>query len=317
MVLDLVLAGVGLVILLLAGDVLVRGAVALSLRLGIPVLIVSLTVVSFGTSAPELLISIQAALDGVPGIAVGNVVGSNIANVLMVLGVPALIASMNPGNCDCARSYFQMLAASVVLIALCFFGPLHFWQAAVLLVLFGLMLTDMFIQGRNGDEELLEEFETSPGMPVWKMSALIIAGLIGLPVGAQLLIDGAVGVSRTLGVSEEVIGLTMVAIGTSLPELATTTMAAIRRQADVAIGNVIGSNLFNILGILGVASLFGPIPIDPAFLTRDLWVMLACALVLAPFVLGGWRIGKRWGVAFLALYAIYIFALFAQGGVTA
>jgi cation:H+ antiporter len=274
-------------------------------------------VVSFGTSAPELLISIQAALDGVPGIAVGNVVGSNIANVLMVLGVPALIASMNPGNCDCARSYFQMLAASVVLIALCFFGPLHFWQAAVLLVLFGLMLTDMFIQGRNGDEELLEEFETSPGMPVWKMSALIIAGLIGLPVGAQFLIDGAVGVSRTLGVSEEVIGLTMVAIGTSLPELATTTMAAIRRQADVAIGNVIGSNLFNILGILGVASLFGPIPIDPAFLTRDLWVMLACALVLAPFVLGGWRIGKRWGVAFLALYAIYIFALFAQGGVTA
>ena len=317
MVLDLALAGVGLVILLLAGDVLVRGAVALSLRLGIPVLIVSLTVVSFGTSAPELLISIQAALDGVPGIAVGNVVGSNIANVLMVLGVPALIASMNPGNCDCARSYYQMLAASVVLIALCFFGPLHFWQAAVLLVLFGLMLTDMFIQGRNGGEELPEEFETSPGMPVWKMSALIIAGLIGLPVGAQFLIDGAVGVSRTLGVSEEVIGLTMVAIGTSLPELATTTMAAIRRQADVAIGNVIGSNLFNILGILGVASLFGPIPIDPAFLTRDLWVMLACALVLAPFVLGGWRIGKRWGVAFLALYAIYIFALFAQGGVTA
>ena len=317
MILDLALAGVGLVILLLAGDVLVRGAVALSLRLGIPVLIVSLTVVSFGTSAPELLISIQAALDGVPGIAVGNVVGSNIANVLMVLGVPALIASMNPGNCDCARSYFQMLAASVVLIALCFFGPLHFWQAAVLLVLFGLMLTDMFIEGRNGGEELPEEFETSPGMPVWKMSALIIAGLIGLPVGAQFLIDGAVGVSRTLGVSEEVIGLTMVAIGTSLPELATTTMAAIRRQADVAIGNVIGSNLFNILGILGVASLFGPIPIDPAFLTRDLWVMLACALVLAPFVLGGWRIGKRWGVAFLALYAIYIFALFAQGGVTA
>jgi len=317
LVFDLFLAGVGLVILLLAGDVLVRGAVALSLRLGIPVLIVSLTVVSFGTSAPELLISIQAALDGVPGIAVGNVVGSNIANVLMVLGVPALIASMNPGNCDCARSYYQMLAASIVLIALCFFGPLHFWQAAVLLVLFGLMLTDMFIQGRNGGEELPEEFETSPGMPVWKMSALIIAGLIGLPVGAQFLIDGAVGVSRTLGVSEEVIGLTMVAIGTSLPELATTTMAAIRRQADVAIGNVIGSNLFNILGILGVASLFGPIPIDPAFLTRDLWVMLACALVLAPFVLGGWRIGKRWGVAFLALYAIYIFALFAQGGVTA
>jgi len=317
LVLDLLLAGFGLVLLLLAGDALVRGAVALSLRLGIPVLIVSLTVVSFGTSAPELLISIQAALDGVPGIAVGNVVGSNTANVLMVLGVPALIASMSPEGCDCRRSYFQMLAASAVLIVLCFFGPLHFWQAAVLLVLFGLMLTDAFVQGRNGGEDLPEEFEAAPGMPVWKMAALIVAGLIGLPVGAQFLIDGAVGVSRTLGVSEEVIGLTMVAIGTSLPELATTTMAAIRRQADVAIGNVIGSNLFNILGILGVASLFGPIPIDPAFLTRDLWVMLACSLLLAPFVLGGRRIGKRWGVMFLGLYAVYIYALFAQGGVTA
>jgi len=316
LVLDLVLAGVGLVILLLAGDVLVRGAVALSLRLGIPVLIVSLTVVSFGTSAPELLISIQAALDGVPGIAVGNVVGSNIANVLMVLGVPALIASMSPGHSS-KRSYYQMLFASLVLVAVCFFGPLHFWQAAVLLGLFGVMLADAFAQGRNGDDALPDELDVSPGMPVWKMAALIVAGLIGLPVGAQLLIDGAVGVSRTLGVSEEVIGLTMVAIGTSLPELATTFTAALRRQTDVAIGNVIGSNLFNILGILGVASLFGPIPIDPAFLTRDLWVMLACALVLAPFVLGGWRIGKRWGVAFLALYAIYIFALFAQGGVTA
>jgi cation:H+ antiporter len=316
-VLDLAFAALGLVILLLSGDSLVRGAVALSLRLGIPVLIVSLTVVSFGTSAPELLISIQAALDGVPGIAVGNVVGSNIANVLMVLGVPALIASMDPKGCDCARSYYQMLAASVVLIALCFLGPLHFWHAAVLLALFALMLADAFAQGRNGGENLPEEFDASPGMPVWKMAAFIVVGLIGLPVGAQLLIDGAVGVSRELGVSEEVIGLTMVAIGTSLPELATTLMAAIRRQADVAIGNVIGSNLFNILGILGVASLFGPIPIDAAFLTRDLWVMLACALVLAPIVLGGRRIGKRWGIAFLGLYAVYIFTLFAQGGVSA
>ncbi len=314
MALDLALAAAGLVLLLLAGDSLVRGAVALALRLGIPVLIVSLTVVSFGTSAPELLISIQAALDGVPGIAVGNVVGSNIANVLMVLGVPALFASIHTKNCECDRSYYQMLAASVVLIGLCYLGPLHFWHAAILLSLFGLMLADAFVQGRNGDGELPEEFEASPGMPVWKMAAFIVAGLIGLPIGAQLLIDGAVGVSRTLGVSEEVIGLTMVAIGTSLPELATTLMAAIRRQTDVAIGNVIGSNLFNILGILGVASLFGPIPIDRAFLTRDLWVMLACALILAPFVLGGLRIGKRWGIAFLTLYAVYIVALFAQGG---
>ncbi len=310
---DLLFALLGLVILLAAGDALVRGAVALALRLGIPVLIVGLTVVSFGTSAPELLISVQAALAGAPGIAVGNVVGSNIANVLLVLGLPALIAPIEPDGSDCQRSYMQMLGTSVVLIALCFLGPLHFWQAAVLLTLFGLMLLDAFRQGRSGAPEP-EGLDTTPNAPVWRLVALIAVGLVGLPIGAQLLIDGAVGLSRALGVSEEVIGLTMVAVGTSLPELATTFTAALRRQTDVALGNVIGSNLFNILGILGVASLFGPIPVDAAFLTRDLWVMLAAALVLAPFVLRGARITWVWGLVFLAGYAGYTVLLFLQGG---
>lgn len=315
---DVLYALIGLAILLLAGDALVRGAVALSLRLGIPTFIVGLTVVSFGTSAPELLISIQAALAGAPGIAVGNVVGSNIANVLLVLGLPALFATLDPSASDCRRSYFQMIGASLVLIVLAFAGPLHFWHAGVLLVLFALMLGDAIREGRNGPVAALDEITSiSPGMPVWKMAAFVVVGLVGLPIGADLLINGAVGISRALGISEEVIGLTMVAVGTSLPELATTLMAALRREADVAIGNVIGSNLFNILSILGIASLFGPIPIDPAFLTRDLWVMLAAAVLLAPFVLRGWKIGKRWGVAFLLIYVAYTVLLFRNMGATA
>ncbi len=310
---DILLALIGLALLLVAGDALVRGAVALSLKLGIPPLIVGLTVVAFGTSAPELLVSIQAALDGVPAIAIGNVVGSNIANVLLVLGLPALVAVIAPSDSDCRRSYFMMLGASVVLIVLSFLGPLHFWHAAVLLGLFALMMTDMVRQGRAASA--LDEIDPeATRMPGWKMALYLAVGLVGLPMGAQLLIDGAVGLSRTLGISEEVIGLTMVAVGTSLPELSTTFMAALRRETDVAMGNVIGSNLFNILSILGIASLFGPIPIDRDFLVRDLWVMLACALVLAPFVLRGWNITRAWGIVFVLAYVGYTVLLFGMGG---
>lgn len=305
---DILYALIGLAVLLLAGDALVRGAVALGLRLGIPVLIVGLTVVAFGTSAPELLVSIQAALEGVPGIAIGNVVGSNIANVLLVLGLPALIGAIDPSRSDSGRSYLMMIAALVVFIGLAFAGPLHFWHAAVLLGLFALLMVDMVRQSRNGVPEAIEGAD--PAMPGWKLAAYLVVGLVGLPIGAQLLIDGAVGLSRSLGIPEEVIGLTMVAVGTSLPELATTTAAAIRRETDVAMGNVIGSNLFNTLSILGFASLFGPIPVDAAFLTRDLWVMLGCALLLAPFVLAGWKITRIWGIGFIAAYAAYTFFLF-------
>jgi len=309
---------VGLVLLLAAGDLLVRGAVALSLRLGIPALIVGLTVVAFGTSAPELLISIQAALDGVPGLAVGNVVGSNIANVLLVLGLPALFAAITPSRDDCRRSYLEMLAASALLIVLCMFGPLHFWQAAVLLGLFAAMLVDMIGEGRKHPGHLVEDVETfARRMSLRRMIVFLALGIVGLPVGAHYLIAGAVGLSRGVGISEEVIGLTIVAIGTSLPELATTLMAAIRRHGDVAVGNVIGSNLFNILSILGFTSLFGPIPIAAEFLARDLWVMLGCALLLGYFVLLGRPVGRIAGVLFLIAYAGYLAVLVLSTGTAA
>ncbi|MFO6465868.1 calcium/sodium antiporter [Jannaschia sp. KMU-145] len=303
MLYDLALVAVGLVILIFAGDALVKGAVNLALRLGLPALVVSLTVVAFGTSAPELLVSVQAILDGVPGLALGNVVGSNVANVLLVLGIPALIATMHTSVCETRRDYLYMLAATFLFIAFCLSGTLVWWHGIVLLIVLAGILAATFMSSR-GQEVEVEGAE--PGLSGWKMSLFLGLGLIGLPLGASLLVDGATSVARTLGVSETVIGLTLVAIGTSLPELATTVMAAIRRHADVALGNVIGSNLFNLLGIMGVAVLVGPVPVDPDFLAKDLWVMLAATLLLAPFVFLKLDITRGRGAILAGLYAGYI-----------
>jgi len=299
----------GLIILLLAGDALVRGAVNLSLRLGIPALIVSLTVVAFGTSAPELLIAIQAILDGVPGLAMGNVVGSNTANVLLVLGIPALFFGLPTSQSQTQKSYVQMIAATLLFIVVCFFGPITWVHALVLLAGMALILTDQFREALSGRAKSKEEEEpegADPTMQGWKIAAFLIAGLIGLPLGASLLVDNATAIATRMGVSDTIIGLTLLAIGTSLPELATTVVAAMRKHADVALGNVIGSNLFNLLMIIGVAGLVGPIPVPAAFLHFDLWVMLASSLILIPVVFMSKDMGKLWGIALCALYVLYI-----------
>ena len=302
----------GLVILLLAGDSLVKGAVNLSLRVGIPALIVSLTVVAFGTSAPELLISINAALDNAPGIALGNVVGSNTANILLVLGIPALIAVMHTGQSNTRKSYVIMIAGSLLFIALAFRGVFDVLAGLVLLAALALILGDSLREAlshrREGKlAEVEEEPEgADPEMRWWKIILFLVLGLVGLPLGADLLVDSSVEIATIFGVSDTVIGLTLVALGTSLPELATTVMAALRRQADVALGNVIGSNMFNLLAIIGVASLIAPIPVDPEFLRFDLWVMLAASLLIFPLVFLRRDLTRLWGVALSALYLTYI-----------
>jgi cation:H+ antiporter len=312
-------ASLGLIILLLAGDVLVKGAVNLSLRLGIPALIVSLTVVAFGTSAPELLISIKSVLDGVPGLALGNVVGSNTANVLLILGVPALLFGLAAGS-DTRRSYLFMIGGSLLFTVLAFTGPFTWISGLVLLAVLGAILFDAARSAQahrkaaNGapvpeEEDALEEAD--PDMPWWKISLYLALGLVGLPLGADLLVDSSVAIAQAYGVSDTVIGLTLVAIGTSLPELATTVMAALRRHADVALGNVIGSNMFNLLAIIGIAALVGPIPVDPAILRFDIWVMLAASLALAPFVFLSWPMGRLVGVIFTALYVAYLLLVLA------
>ncbi|MGX9351738.1 calcium/sodium antiporter [Shimia sp. W99] len=309
-----VLVSLGLVILLLAGDALVRGAVNLSLRIGIPALIVSLTIVAFGTSAPELLISLQAALKGAPGIAMGNVVGSNTANILLVLGVPAILATLHTSHCNTRRTYLFMIAASILFICLSYRGIFTFWSGIVLLSALAFVLGDAFMAARKHrkeakglvveDEEELEGAD--PDMPWWRIIVFLVLGLVGLPLGADLMVDNAEVIARRYGVSEVVIGLTLVALGTSLPELATTVMAALRRQADVALGNVIGSNMFNLLAIIGITSIVAPIPVDIEELEFDLFVMLGASILIVPFVFFRQDINRVWGIALTLMYLTYV-----------
>lgn len=312
------LAVLGLVILLLAGDSLVKGAVNLSLRLGVPALIVSLTIVAFGTSAPELLIAIQAVVENAPGIAMGNVVGSNTANILLVLGIPALLATMHTSQCETRKTFNIMIAATVLFIGLAFRGVFDWIAAIILLAALAYVLFDATQQARQhrkaaktaADEQDEEEIEgVDPDLPMWRIILFLVLGLIGLPLGADLLVDNASIIARTYGVSDVVIGLTLVAVGTSLPELATTVAAALRQQAEVALGNVIGSNMFNLLAVIGVASLVGPIPVDMAFLRFDLWVMLAASILLVPFVFFRKDLTRVWGAILTALYLVYLAAV--------
>jgi cation:H+ antiporter len=312
---DAILLTLGLVILVCAGDALVRGAVALSLQLGIPAFIISATVVALGTSAPELLISVQAALEDAPGIALGNVVGSNIANVLLVLGIPALIVPIAGCGPAAHRNLYLMLGATVLFSALVLGGTIFWWGGLALVSVAMIMVWDSVrvaraIRAGPGYEvldELLELEDVDPDMARWKVLLLIAVGIVGLPIGAHLLINGARGIALDFGISEAAIGLTVVAIGTSLPELATTVMAALRRHADVAIGNVIGSNIFNITAVIGAAALAAPLAVPEEIASRDLWVMIGASLLLTPFVLGCRRIGRPAGGAFLLLYGIYIY----------
>ncbi|MBL4751149.1 MAG: calcium/sodium antiporter [Amylibacter sp.] len=302
----------GFVILLIAGDVLVRGAVGLSLKLGIPALIVSLTIVAFGTSAPELLISIKAALDNASGLAMGNIVGSNIANVLLVLGLPALLFGISTKDASCKQNYIYMILATVVFISMGLMGPFTYVNGILMLSMLAVILFQAYRHAKQSRAALLAATEDVPQTDGkwWKIIIMLAIGVVGLPFGANLLVEGAVNIAQRAGIDEAIIGLTMVAIGTSLPELATTVMAAYRKEADVAIGNVIGSNIFNLLGVIGVTSLIATLPVSQAFVSFDFWVMLASSLVLLPFIWFKIDLGKLWGILFLAVYTGYICLLF-------
>jgi cation:H+ antiporter len=299
----------GFVLLIVAGDILVRGAVALALRLGVAPLIVGLTIVGFGTSAPELVVSLDAALNSSTGMAIGNIVGSNIANVFLVLGLPAMIAPTNCAQPFIGRNMVYVLAATVLFIVLCFNGPLHIWQGALLFSLIILFLVVTGLQApRQYQDEVSEIGDKLPNALL--ISVFILAGFIGLPAGAHIIVSAGSEIARSFGVSDTVIGLTLVALGTSLPELAATSMAALRGEAGVALGNVLGSCLFNLLAIMGLTALFIPMPVPEALLRFDLWVMLAAVLVLAPFIWSGRKISRSAGVVFVLAYLAYIATVF-------
>ncbi|MDO5648938.1 calcium/sodium antiporter [Paracoccus sp. (in: a-proteobacteria)] len=303
MVVDSLYIIAGLVLLVLGGDLLVKGAVNLALRLGVAPLVVGLTVVAFGTSAPEMIVSLSAALRGSTDIALGNVVGSNTANVLVILGAAAVIAPIVTRGHDLRESWFMMMGASVLLIVLALMGPIGTLAALVLLAGMVAVLWRQLATAQSDDSP------ANPGAQWPRIIGWLAAGLVLLPVGANLLVQGATNIARDFGISEVVIGLTLVAVGTSLPELAATVAAALKRQSDIALGNVVGSNIFNILFILGVTGLIKPLPIPDQMLRLDLWVMLGAGLILAPFLFRGVTIGRAAGAALLAGYAGYVWVL--------
>ncbi|WND01633.1 calcium/sodium antiporter [Temperatibacter marinus] len=310
---DYVQAIAGLVVLIIAGDILVRGGVSLARRYDISPMVIGLTIIAFGTSAPELMVGIDAVLNDAAGLALGNVVGSNIANVLLVIGVPALIAPIACNAPRLGRNYFIMAAVTLIFIMMAQTGNFKWPQGMILLALLATFLYYSATRSKQCSESIdplteIDGLEDEPDS-VTKASFFTIIGLIGLAFGADLLVTGSVSIARELDVSEEVIGLTMVAIGTSLPELVTSVTAALRGHSDVAVGNVIGSNIFNLLAIIGVSSLFGEIPVSNNAKQVDLWVMLASVIALAPFIALKTKVKKTAGIMMLFGYTAYIFHL--------
>ena len=302
----------GLALLVLGGEGLVRGSVAVATRLGVSPLIIGLTLVGFGTSTPELVASIQAALIGAPGIALGNVVGSNIANVFLVLGASAVIFPVVAGGSTLRRDGTVMIIATLLMVGVVLHGVLDRWVGALFVSLLAAYTIGSFVADMRSDNGV----DTADELPSWPRGlptalALAVAGIVGVVAGADFLVDSAVELASTLGLSEATIGVTIVAIGTSLPELVTSVMAAIKRHTDVALGNVLGSNLFNILGIAGVTAIVTPIPVPPEIARVDVWIMAGAALLLMVFGATGRSIGRAEGAVFLAVFATYIAAQFS------
>jgi cation:H+ antiporter len=306
----------GLVLLVAGAEVLVRGAAKLAAQFGIPPLIIGLTVVAFGTSAPETAVSVQAALNGSGDLAIGNVVGSNIANVLFILGLTALIAPLVVSRQLIRLDVPIMIGASLVVYALAWDGSLSKLDGALLFAGILAYTGFLIISSRRdksaaaADDEFSKEFGLDePAKPyAWAINlGLIVAGLVLLVTGSNFLVEGAVTLARALGISELVIGLTVVAIGTSLPELATSVLAALKGERDIAVGNIVGSNIFNLLCVLGLASLVAPQPVSVAAnaLAFDFPVMIAVAVACLPIFFAGYRINRWEGLLFLAYYAAY------------
>lgn len=292
---------VGLVALFFGGEYLVRGASAVARHFRLSPMVIGLTIVGFGTSAPELLVSVQAALAGQPAIAIGNVLGSNIANILLILGVSAVIAPLLIPVRKLWRDLGFMLAATASVWFMLLDGQVTRMEGAILALGLIAFLTTAFLTGKVDEEEA-----TLGDIPQWKAWAMTLGGLVVLVIGARLLVDSATEIARAFGVSEAVIGLTIVAVGTSLPELATSAIAAIRKQTEIAVGNVVGSNIFNIFSILGITALITPIPADPRFAAIDMpWVAAtAVGLTILAVILGG--LPRIAGVLLLAAYGGYI-----------
>ncbi len=307
----LLVAG-GLVLLALGGELLVRGAVGMAARLGISPLLAGLTIVGFGTSTPELATSVQAAMAGSPGIAVGNVVGSNIANILFILGLSAVILPLSVNPKSFRRDSIALGGSAVLCTGAVLSGVLGPLIGIVLLAgLVGYVWWAYKSESVANDDEChrheaeAEDRPVPPGTGPVILGGMIVAGLAAAIFGAGWLVDGATVLASAAGVSESVIGLTVVAVGTSLPELIACIVAVLRKHEDVALGNIVGSNIYNVLGILGLTSIIQPIEVPAEIAAFDIWVMLGVTALLIVQLRSGWKLSRIEGVLLVALYVAY------------
>ncbi len=301
---------IGIVLLYAGGEALVRSASGLAARLGVRPMVIGLTVVAFGTSAPELAASLTATLTGTPEISIGNVVGSNIANVGFILGLTALIYPISSDSRFVRRELPLMLGITLLLMPVLWGGAILRWEGVLLLALLAGFL--WFIT-RSGSVVLgeVEEASRAGRLPVGLALAGTAVGVLVLWLGARSLVTGAVTIATALGVPERVIGLSLVAVGTSLPELASSFVAALRRESDLILGNIIGSNIFNLLAVLGVTAVTRPIHFDGRGVTVDVVVMVLFSLALLPLMWRRQRLGRSAAVALLLAYMVYLVALYA------
>lgn len=315
---DILMIIAGLVLLFFGGEGLIKGAVSLASNFGLSKLLVSAVIVGFGTSMPEMTVSIGAALKDSPEIALGNVVGSNICNILLIIGISAIIYPVAVSATAVRRDTFTMIGASLILCALSFIGVINF---IIGLGMFGLILGYVFwsyTKDKQSQSQMAEHVQedVTGDTPLSSQiaAAYSVGGLALLVLGAYLMVEGAVSVARNFGISEAVIGLTIVAVGTSLPELATSVVAAMRKHSDVIIGNIVGSNIFNILAILGITAMVSPVPITGQIAEIDVWIMLGVALLLSVYLLRGYTIGRISGLAMLTAYSGYTYWLYMGMG---
>ncbi|MBO0321924.1 calcium/sodium antiporter [Muricauda sp. CAU 1633] len=299
----------GLVLLIAGGNWLLKSAVALSLRLAIPKIVIGMTVVSFATSAPELIVSVKAALDGFPDLALGNVVGSNIANLGLVLAITVIMGSIDVRKSFYTTDWPVMMVASLLFCGFIYFdGQLQQYEGVILVILLFVFLIYLLRFQKTAVVDEMPEDDVI--LPLYKIVLYLGIGGIALWGGSELLIKGAVGMASTLGVSDRVIGITVVSVGTSIPELAASVIAVLKKEKAISLGNLIGSNIFNLLAVLGITSIITPITVmDHGLLSNDIFWMLGISFLILPLVFfpKGLRLGWRDGLVLLLFYGSFVY----------